>query len=154
MKEYVLSIVFAGIICAIARCLLDENTSTGKILKILTGIFMCVTVLAPLSKISFSDITYYFESLSADSAMYVDDGKTAAQNSISGIIKSQSEAYILDKAKSMGLDISVEVELDDNNNSIPCGITISGSVSPYIKEVMGDYIEETIGITKENQRWI
>ena len=154
MKEYVLSIVIAGIICAVARCLLDENNSTGKILRILTGIFMCVTVLAPLSNISFSDIAYYFDNLSADSAVYVDDGKAAAQNSVSGIIKSQAEAYILDKAKSMGLDIAVEVELDDNNHSIPCGITIDGSVSPYIKEVMGDYIEQTLGITRENQRWI
>ena len=50
--------------------------------------------------------------------------------------------------------IAVEVELDDNNHSIPCGITIDGSVSPYIKEVMGDYIEQTLGITRENQRWI
>lgn len=154
MKEYILSIVVAGIICAIAKSLLDEHTSTGKILKILAGIFMSVTVLTPFSNISFSDITYYFESLSSDSAQYVEEGTSLAQNSVSGIIKSQTEAYILDKAKSMGLDISVEVELDDNNNSVPCGITINGSVSPYLKEVMGEYIEQTLGITRENQRWI
>ena len=154
MREYVLSIVIAGIICAVTRCLLDENSSTGKISQILTGIFMCVTIVAPLSNFSFSDIAYYFDGLTVDSAVYIDDGKTATQNSVSEIIKSQAEAYILDKAKSMGLDISVEVELDDNNHSIPCGITIDGSVSPYIKEVMGDYIEQTLGITRENQRWI
>ena len=153
MKEYILSIIIAAIICAIAGSLLDESSSAGKILKIITGVFMCVTVLAPISKISFSNISYYFDNVLEDSELHVGEGKIAAQNSISGIIKAQAEAYILDKANSMGLDLSVEVELDDNNYSVPCGITIDGAVSPYIKEIMSDYIEETLGVTREKQRW-
>ncbi len=152
MKNYIISIIIAGIVCSILDLLLDKKTATGKIAKILTGILMSVTILTPFTNISFKYITNYFDSLSFNADNYVEQGKTSAQISISEIIKSQTEAYILDKAKSMGLDVSVEVELDDNN-SVPCGVTIVGEISPYAKGLMMSYIEESIGITRENQRW-
>ena len=153
MRDYILSIVIAGIVCGITNSLLNEKTANGKILKMLTGILMCITVFAPLARISFSHIGNYFDDLSLEADKYITIGTSDAENDISAIIKSQTEAYILDKAKSMGLDITVEVELDDHNNSVPCGVTINGPVSPYVKEVMTDYIENQLGITTENQRW-
>ena len=153
MRNYIISIIVAGIICAITDLLLDHKTTVGKIAKILTGILMSITVLAPLTNISFKNITNYFDSLLSNADSYVEEGRITAQNSICGIIKTQTEAYILDKAKSLGLDVAVEVELDDNN-SVPCGVTISGTISPYAKGLMTSYITETIGITKEHQRWI
>ena len=154
MRDYILSIVASGIICAITNSLLSSKTATGKIIKMLSGILVCITVISPVTKISFSHIENYFDDLSLKADQYVSDGTDEAERYMSAIIKSQTEAYILDKAKNMGLDISVEVELDESNNSVPCGITINGAVSPYIKEVMADYIESRIGITRENQTWI
>ena len=153
MKNYIISIVLCGIVCAIAGAMLDKKTATGKLIKILTGILMCVTLLTPLTKISFQNITDYFDDLSWEAETYSQDGKNTAQTTMRTIIKSQTEAYILDKAKSMGLDVAVEVELDDNN-SVPCRVTINGEVSPYVKRVLEAYLEETLGIAKENQRWI
>ena len=152
MKSYVISIVIAAIISSIAKAMLNKNSATGKLANILTGVLMCVTILTPLTRISFAQITDYFNALSMDADFFVESGKTTAQTETHAIIKSQTEAYILDKAKSMGLEVAVEVELDDNN-SVPCGVTITGAISPYTRRVMASYIEETIGISKENQRW-
>lgn len=152
MKNYIMSIVLSGIVCAIAGSMLDKKTATGKLTNILTGILMCVTLLTPLTKISFQNITNYFNDLSWEAETYSKDGKNTAQAKIYTIIKTQTEAYILDKAKSMGLDVAVEVELDDND-SVPCGVMITGEVSPYVKRVLETYLEETLGIAKENQRW-
>ena len=152
MKQYILSIVVAGIICAIVDLLLDKKTSVGKLAKILTGILMSVTILNPITQISFKNVGNYLNSISIDASSYVEQGKSSAQGEISSIIKAQTEAYILDKAKSMDLDVAVEVELDENN-SVPCGVTIIGDISPYAKGLMASYIEETVGITRENQKW-
>ena len=152
MKNYILSIIIAGIICAIIDLLLDKKTIVGKIAKMLSGILMCITILNPLSNISFKYISNYFHSISVDATNYVQDGKTSAQRDIASIIKTQTEAYILDKAESIGLAVVVEVELDENN-SVPCGVTIAGDISPYAKGLMASYMEETIGITRENQKW-
>ncbi len=153
MKNYVLSIIASAIVCAVAIGLLGGKTASGKIVKLLCGILMAVTVISPLAKISFSNITNFFDTLSADAEYYVSEGKMAGQESINRIIKSQTEAYILDKATRMGLEVTVEVELDAGNHSIPGKVKIIGNVPPYAKTVLCTYIADNLGIAKENQQW-
>lgn len=153
MKEYILSIVAAGIVCSIAGSLVNSKSALGQILRLLTGIVMVITIISPVLNISFSHITDYLDDLSIQGEIYASNGTTAAKESMSVIIKEQIEAYILDKADHMDLDIAVEVALDDRNNSIPCGVTITGKLSPYAKGILGSYIEEKLGIAKEHQRW-
>lgn len=153
MKEYILSIVAVGIVCSIAGSLVNSKTASGHLLRLLTGIVMVITILTPVHNISFTHITDYLENLNIQGEIYANNGTAEAKESMSVIIKDQIEAYILDKADRMDLDIAVEVALDDRNNSIPCGVTITGTLSPYAKGILGAYIEENLGIAKENQRW-
>ena len=152
MKEYVLSIIISAIISGIVSSFFDRNKSSGKIMHILTGILMTITVISPLKKITFSEFSNYFDNISATAGIYANEGKSINQENTAAIIKQSTEAYILDKAKNMGLDISVEVELNENN-SVPCGIMISGDVAPYERDILCDYIYDTLGITRENQQW-
>ncbi len=154
MREYVLGIIVSGIICSIVQGLVSNKTATGRILRLLTGILMVITILSPVVNISFTNITDYLDGLTAQGDFYANSGKTMAAESASVIIKEQTEAYILDKADRMDLDITVEVALDDSNNSVPCGVTITGNLSPYAKGILGAYIEENLGIAKEHQRWL
>lgn len=153
MKEYIFGIMVAGIICSIAGSLVSNKTATGKILRLLAGTLMVVTILSPVANITFGSISDYLDGLASQGDYYASNGKTMAEESMSAIIKQQVEAYILDKADRMDLDIAVEVALDDRNNSVPCGVTITGDISPYAKKIMGSYIEENLGIAKELQRW-
>jgi hypothetical protein len=70
------------------------------------------------------------------------------------IIKSKTEAYILNEARKMELDITVEVELSDADPPAPCRVFIKGTASPYKKTVLGRYISDNLGIPQENQQWI
>ena len=153
MKDYILGIIVAGIVCGIVRSFVSSKTATGQILRLLTGVLMVITIASPVANISFNHITDYLDGLTAQGNIYSDSGSAMAEESRSAIIKEQIEAYILDKADRMDLDIAVEVALDDRNNSIPCGVTITGSLSPYAKGIMGSYIEEQLGIAKEYQQW-
>lgn len=154
MKGYILSVVAAAIVCAVVRALLTEQSATGKVVRLLSGVLMAVTVISPLAHISFDRVGDYFDSISYQSDTYVAEGEAAAQESLAGVIKDQTESYILDKATRMGLDISVEVELDASNHSVPSGAIITGEISPYARELMSGFIEDTLGIAKENQKWI
>ena len=154
VRSYILSIVAVAVICAIIKTLLTDKTTIGMIAKLLCGIFMTTTIIAPVTQIRFYSITDYFEDLSTASDIYVKAGKAAADDHVSGIIKSQVEAYILDKANHLGLNISLEVELDDSNYKVPCGVKIQGTVPPYAKEVMSAYMEDSLGIARENQLWM
>lgn len=153
MKEYILSIVSAAVICAIAKSFLGHKSAIGRVVSLLCGIFMTVTVAAPLGNITFSGISQYFGDLSDDAQKYVSEGTALAEIQAADIIKSQTEAYILDKANRMGLQISVEVELDEHNGNIPRSVAIKGNVSPYAREQLCSFVEDTLGIAKENQKW-
>jgi len=153
LKEYVLRIVAAAIVCAVARGFLGKKTATGRITALLSGIFMAAAVITPLGNIHFYGVSDFWDDLSVDAKKYVTEGTTNAEKQRLNIIKSQCEAYILDKANRMGLQIAVEVELDGYNGNIPCGAVISGNVSPYAREQLGAYIEDTLGIAKEKQEW-
>ena len=153
MKEYVLCIAAAGIICAVARAFLDRKTAIGRIARLISGILMAVTVITPLGSITFSGISDFWDDLSEDANQYVLEGTSLAENEKAEIIKPQIEAYILDKANRMGLQIAVEVELDGHNGNIPCGVVISGNVSPYGQTQLESYIVDTLGIAEENQIW-
>ena len=154
MNDYILSIIIAAIICAATSTLLPPKTSAGQITKMLSGILLIVTIISPITNLSFRHLKDYIQDLSVYANNFVEEGQSASQEEIDAIIKTECEAYILNKADQMGLQIAVEVVLDENNHSIPSGITVTGTVSPYAKEVLSVYIEDALGIKKEQQKWI
>lgn len=148
-----LRVVVAAIVCAVTRALLGKKTAIGRIAGLVSGILMAITVISPFGNITFDGISDFWDDLSDDANKYVLEGTSLAEKQQADIIKSQSEAYILDKANRMGLQIAVEVELDGRNGNIPCGVVISGNVSPYGQTQLESYIADTLGIAKENQIW-
>ena len=153
MKEYILSVIATAILCAIIKSFVGEKSATAKIVGLLCGIAIAITVVKPLKDIKFHNIPSFLHSISADADKYIQEGTNAAEKSLAGIIKSQTEAYILDKADRMGLDISVEVELDDKSGNAPVGVRIVGKISPYAKEVLSSFLQDDLGIAKEKQQW-
>lgn len=154
MKAYILSMIAAAVLSAIVKAFVDNKTATGKLIGLLCGVVLVISIVNPMVNIKFYNLSAYFRSISADAEGYIRDGTDAAEKSVADIIKSRTEAYILDKADQMGLDISVEVELDGNNGHIPAGVIIKGKVSPYAREIMRDFLQDDLGIAKENQQWI
>ena len=57
----------------------------------------------------------------------------------------------MDKATQWEVDLAVEVSLTDIT---PSHVRICGSVSPYVKAALSDWIAEQLGISKEEQEWI
>ncbi len=154
MKVYIIGIVATAIMCAIVMQLSDSKTTIGRVLKLISGIIMTVAVISPITKITFRGVERYLDGLSLDADRYVSDGQAAAKENLSVIIKEQTETYILEKAHQMDLDISVEVVLDAANDQIPSAVAIIGKVTPYAKEALSNYIENTLGIRRENQKWM
>ena len=63
MRNYILSVVAAAVICVIAGNLISEKTANGQILKLLCGILMTITALSPLFNIGFEHIEDYLNTV-------------------------------------------------------------------------------------------
>lgn len=149
IREYLISVTAAAIVCAIAGKLVRKG-SIEAIIKLLTGIFMTLTVLLPIVPFRVGDLELSLEQFRYEAQDVASEGKLLAQEAMEKIISQQVTTYILDKAGSLGVELCVEVELTDG---IPSAVTLEGDVSPYTKGVLREYIRDTLGIRVEDQTW-
>lgn len=153
IAEYLLSVTGAAIISAVILRLLEGKGSAASIAKMLTGIFMAVTVIGPITQVRLSDALELLPDISADAQAAVSEGEASAKNALAESISSQVEAYILDKAKQLGVTLTAEVELSDDTIPTPVRVRLKGNVSPYAKTRLQDILRSDLGIDKENQIW-
>ncbi len=153
ISGYILSVVAAATLCSCISLLPGKGWGSGKMITAICGVYMVFVMISPLKSFDFSVYSDYFSNLNALVQDAVSDGKNSAMDSLSEIIISETEAYILDKAASMGADISVEVTLDTGSPPVPSRITIKGAVSPYVKRMLTQYITQQLGIPEEAQSW-
>ena len=153
IREYILGIICAAIICGIATALVGKSGSVGMAMKLLYGLIMVLVVLLPWTKGKMLDFSIYMDSLKEDAEHAVQQGCAYSESAMEEIIKQNVSTYILDKATSLGVNVTVEVQLSEDSPQLPIGVTISGDISPYARKVLSADIENALGISAEEQQW-
>lgn len=154
IRQYILSVIAAALFCGIINSFISDKKASGKIIKLASGLFMALTLVAPWTKLDITSISDFTQDISADAQAVVSSGEEAAQIYMGEIIKQQTESYILDKAFSLGLDVEVAVCLSGDTPPKPASVTITGTVSPYSKSILSRFIENDLAIPEENQSWM
>ena len=153
IRDYLIQIIAAALICGILTRMMGNKGLLGETVKLLAGIFLALTVLGPWVNIRLEDIRDFSADISVDGESVSAEGKNAAYAAVGDIIKARSEAYILDKAGSLGADVSVQICLTEDTLPYPSTVYISGPISPYAKSVLAGYITDHLGISLEDQIW-
>ena len=60
IREYLLSITSAAIICAVAKHIIGEKGRSSKIIYVVTGLFMAITLISPVLNFRMENIERYF----------------------------------------------------------------------------------------------
>lgn len=154
IRQYILSVTAAAVICGIISALLGKKGTTGAIGKLLSGIFLAMVILRPLGKISLSDLTEFTDSYAFQANCIAQEGESLANEALADIIKERTQAYILDKADALGVSVSVEVQLSRGTPQLPETVTVRGAVPPYQRRQLMDVLENDLGIPEEKQIWI
>ena len=154
IRQYLLSVIAAAIICSVIISFTDKKSGSGTMIRMLCGLFLSVTMIYPLVDVKLDDISSYFYSIEVASDDVVTDGKIAANEAVSSIIKEQTEAYILDKASSLGLSLTVSVCVEGDDIPLPVSVTLQGNASAYLKQKLCAFIQDDLAIPKEQQKWI
>ncbi len=155
LGSYVLTVTAAAILAGILSSFLDKNTTSGALVKMAAGLFLLFAVLGPVAGWNPANLTDFTAGLTSDGDQAAAEGENLAREAMGDIIKSEAEAYILDKASVYRADLTVQIELAQQNSiPVPESVTIEGRISPYAKMQLQQLIEEQLGISKENQQWI
>ena len=150
IRDYLLSVTAAALICGIVNSLSENNGSVSGMLKLLCGLFLAAVVLKPAVDIKLKDIYAITDRLEIDSRQVIASGEEIADEEMKRIIKEKSEAYILDKAKALGMEIDAEIILED---LVPARVIVTGNLSPFAKSSLSASITQELAIPPEEQIW-
>jgi hypothetical protein len=154
LGRYLLGILASSLICGIAMELIGKKGSNSAAVKLLCGVFMLLSVMSPVLDVRIGALTDLTGAFQLEGDTFAQEGKNLAQEQYRSVITQRTEAYILDKAVSLGADVDVEVVLTDDDTSAPKAVTICGKISPYAKGLLSSWLNRELGIATEEQRWI
>lgn len=154
IKGYLLSIIAAAVICGIVTRLIGEKGTQGAMVKLIAGLFLTFTVINPVVKMDINGLTDFADVYSDAGSQAAAAGEQMSADALRASIKARTEAYILDKAAGLELNLEVEVTLSEDDIPLPASVRLSGKTSPYAKLRLQSMITQELGIEKENQVWI
>lgn len=153
IKEYLVCVTASAIVCGVGKKLAGEKGATASIIKLICGLFLCMAVVSPFVDFRIGDLADLTSRFQLDAQAFVAEGENYSQETMASIIKQQTQAYILDKALALGASVTVEVTLRDTMPPVPCGVCITGKISPYAKARLSALLETELGIGEEAQVW-
>ena len=151
LRSYILSVTAAGILCAVIGCLGGKG-SHASILKLMCGIVLTAVIIKPVLSAAPINLSRYLKQLESDAASVVAAGLRSSNDAVRKRISGELEAYILDKAGELGIQITATVTLDDQD-AVPASVVISGSASPHARSAMTDILQDHLGIPAEALIW-
>lgn len=151
--KYILSIGIAALITGILTGFTDSKSATGVLLRMVSGLFLCIIAVRPLVDLNLSYLTGFVDTFEESAQTATAVGTSMADDALRQIIKTETEAYILDKATLYGLQLEVQVTLTDDAMPVPESVRLTGSASPYAKSRLQTQISNDLGIPKEQQLW-
>ncbi len=154
IREYLLGVLAAALICGIASEIMGKKGVSGSLVKLLCGVFLSVSVVAPLADLRLSALPDWTQDIQLDASQAVAEGNQLANAEYRAVITRQTQAYILDKAESLGATLTVEVTLAQDALASPEAVTLRGSISPYAKQTLSRWIISELGIEEEALKWI
>ena len=134
LRSWLLSVTACAVLVSIVQQLTDGG-AMKKIVRFVGGMVLMLAMLRPLLSLTFD-------------LPELDGGHYSA---LGDSIAAQTQAYIEDKASSLGLSVRAEVQ-----TALRDGVPFPDSVTLYGENsaALGAYIVQELGIAEENQLWI
>lgn len=148
---YILSVVCAAVLCGTIGMLFDKKNTVSGAVNMVLGLIMTVVVLKPIINTKPFELDAYWNSLQQEREHVLNEGSEYAKLSQEEFIKEKVESYIVEKTDSLGANVVVDVSLNEEN--LPVAANFSGSILPYLKLQVEDYVQRNFAIEKECITW-
>lgn len=155
LHKWISTLIFTALVCFVMLTL----TPPGRIRKAEELICGLVMITALISLVSGLDMSSYSETLAgyrSKAEELAQSGEEYSENLNRMIIEEKTEAYILDKAESIGASVhSVRVEAKWSGDRCwyPATAVLQSGCTEEEKAQLGRWMESELGITRERQTW-
>ncbi len=156
------SAIFQYLVCVIASALLGSLVqqiappgTAGRVAKLACGLLVMLCMISPVLRLDSGKIAAWISELELQKDAAFTGIEVQTKDLQADIISDKVEAYVLDKAESLGLQIEAEVSMNtEGTYPYPDGITIRGAFTQGQKALLQSYIEENFAIPEDRQVYL
>lgn len=148
VRGWLTAVIAASFLVALAQGMVPEGT-VRKISGLIGGLVLMMVLVRPLLGADFDKIDLQYDAYAAEIGQRQAELETESQTAREALIAEKTEAYILDKAASLGLDCTVRVLLEPGEDGIP--VPAAAELAGQTSAELADYMAQELGISKERQ---
>lgn len=151
LRRWLLGLTGAAIVCGAAK-LLTPRSRVKKVVELLCGVVMTVALLSPLGKPELGDYSLNLSRYRAGAEALTREGTALRESLDRDSIEQAMEAYILDKARTLGAELSA-AELTLRWSTAGCWVPERAVLDGPYDAVLADILEAELGIPRSAQTW-
>ena len=154
LRNWLIGITAAAIVLAMADCLMPDG-SVKRIGKFAGGLFLMLAIIRPVLNIDYEILAGTLANYRLEVENYSASAEVENERLKKIIIENRTGAYIRDKAAELGIDCSVVVECQKNEEELffPRLVTVRGEMTQGQMQELVRIIETEIAVPYEMQRF-
>jgi stage III sporulation protein AF len=154
IRSYLLSVVAVSMLCAVLLAVLP-NHPVRRVCVLVCGLLLMLVCVAPIKEVSLTDLAQLIARNTMQEEFDTTGVSMQSRELVATLIKQKVEAYILDKAAAMGVDIQAEVTVEQGESyPYPSAVRITGDLTAEQKAALSDDLEANFAIDAAAQEWI
>lgn len=151
VKTALISLVGAGLLLSILLDFLKDGT-VKQTVQLSGGILLTLLILVPLTQFDLNAFGQYLTEIQMERDLLETDIPVENEKILAGIIQEKTEAYILDKASTLGAKITADVTVTAGEiYPYPSEVVIVGTLTAQQQETLASWLAENLAIPKERQ---
>ena len=154
LRTWLLSLMFAAVLCAIARALMPAGP-VKRAGGLIGGLVMLSAVLAPAVQLSPAAAEAWAAQWSDGRAQREEELRQGVNEEMKRIIEQEFAAYIVDKAAEWGLTCTARVTCGETEDGLylPVRTEVTGPLTQGDRARLTRLIREELGVPEEEQAY-
>jgi stage III sporulation protein AF len=148
VRNWLTAVVAVSVLVSAVQSLIPEGT-IRKIASLTGGLLLIIVMLQPLTKLQLGQLRLDYGSYSDAIEERQAELQEERDQELAELIAERTEAYISDKAETLGFSCTAEVKTAPGSDGVPCPYSVTVSCAPSAE--LADYMAEELGIPKERQ---
>ena len=150
ISQWIRGVVITSLLVSVLVSLTPEGVFR-RIARLTGGLIFLLVALQGMKNVDVSAVTVDFETYKGEIEGKREEFEKENESIMLQSIEEKAQAYILDKAKLLGLDVTAQVEaaVDESGVYSLTGVRLSGTYNAELS----DWISETLGVGAEKQEW-
>lgn len=154
VRSYLLRLTVAAFFSALVLTLIPNGLSK-RAATLVCGLIMLLLALSPLVQLDEQALAAAISRIELEQEQTRTGVELRNRELVAQIISARVQAYILDKAAEMGMQLEVEITMNtDASTPYPEAVTLRGEATPAQRQKLGTYLYESYALVPERQVWL